>query len=187
MNGIPVTHKTSAAITVPANVSRIGFDTTPALPKTLIEIEQLWESFPGQDQWIPMTKKDFIPHYLENNTPISQFLIWTWQEQSIKVLPALADEDIKIDYIGSIFNTPIVIADIDINLPFTNIQTYLEFETAALCALFIAENETRAIALNGFAADALNRALQIPIKGMQSILTRRRPFRSSLRTRGRFL
>lgn len=184
LNGLPVVDKTSAAITVPAGVTRIGYDTVPALPGNLIEIEQLWESFPGQNWWIPVTKKQFLPHYLENDTLISQFLIWAWKDSAINVIPTNAAEDIKIDYIASIFNTPIVIANINVNLPFTNIKTYLEFETAALCAIYIAENAERAGLLAAQSVDALSRALGIPIKGMQSIVTRRRPFRSSLRNRG---
>ncbi len=184
LNGLPVTDKTSAAITVPAGVTRIGFDTTPAIPSNLIEIEQLWESFPGQNWWLPMTKKQFIPHYLQTDTTISQFLIWAWKDSAIEVIAANSDEDIKIDYISSIFNTPIIIDNINVNLPFTNIKTYLEFETAALCAIYIAENSERATLLAGQASDALSRALGIPVKGMQSIVTRRRPFRSSYRNRG---
>lgn len=184
INGIPVTNKTSAVIVVPMGIKKIGFDTNPPLPSDLIEILQLWESQSGQNNWIPLGKREFIPHYLEDDTLISQFLIWAWKGQAIELIPANSPNDIKLDYIGSIFNTPIVIANISINLSFTNIETFLEFQTASLCAMFMAENETRAMALNGLAGDALSRALGIPIKGMQEIVTRRRPFRRGLRSRG---
>lgn len=183
LNGIPTTNSTSAAITVPAGIKKVGFDTVPALPSDLIEIQQLWESGQGLNQWIPMTKRDFLPHYLEDNQLISQFIIWSWKHQAITVIPANQPNDLKIDYTASIFNTPVLIGNINVNLPFTNIKTFLEFETAALCAYFVAENETRFSALNSFAADALTRALGIPIKGMQTIITRRRPFRYNLKTR----
>lgn len=185
LNGIPVTHKTSpAVITIKAGVDKIGFDTTPALPSDLIEIEQLWESTFGLNQWIPMVKKDFLPHVLQNNTTISQFLIYAWKDEHLEFIAANADIDIKIDYVGSIFKTPIKIVNVDVNIPIVNIETYLDFETAALCAMFIAENETRAMVLNGQAGEALSRALGIPVKGMQSIFTRRRPFRSAFKRRG---
>lgn len=184
LNGIPITNKTPATINVPAGVSKIGFDTTPAIPSDLIEIQQLWESDEGQDTWIPMVKKEFLPHYLQVDALISQFLVWSWMEEEIRVIPANVDIDLKMDYIGSIFKTPILIGNVDVNIRATNIQTYLEFETASLCAMFIAENETRAMALAGMAGTALDRALGIPIKGMQSILTRRLPFRSSFKRRG---
>lgn len=184
LNGIPVTNRTSAAIIVPSGYSRIGFDTTPALPKDLIEIEQLWESTSGLNQWIPMIKKEFLPHYLQDNTAISQFLIWAWMNNRIELIPANANNDLKLDYIASIFLTPIVIANINVDIPLINIKTHLEYKTAALCAMFIAENETRAISLNGLAIAALDRALGIPIKNMQSVITRRRPFRSSFKRWG---
>lgn len=184
LNGIPVTNETSAAITIKAGISEIGFDTTPALPSDLIEIQQLWESPVGLNRWTPMVKKEVIPHYLEDGTTISTFLIWALEHSRINLIPANADIDLKIDYIASLFNTPILIKDIDVNLPFTNVKTYLEYKTSALCAMFIAENESRALALDSLTGTALSRALGIPIKGMQSIVTRRRPFRQSFKQRG---
>ena len=184
-NDIPVTHHaTPKVITIPTGIGLVGFDTVPALPSDLIEFIQLWESASGLNDWTPIIKRDFLPHYLEDGTTISQFLIWTLDKGRVKLIPANQNIDLKIDYTCSIFNTPILIADIKINLPFTNIKTYLEFETAALCALFIAENESRAQALDSLAGTALNRALGIPIKGMQSVVTRRRPFRHSFKHRG---
>lgn len=184
LNGIPVTNETSAAITIKAGISEIGFDTTPALPSDLIEIQQLWESPVGLNRWTPMVKKEVIPHYLEDGTTISTFLIWALEHSRINLIPANADIDLKIDYIASLFNTPILIKDIDVNLPFTNVKTYLEYKTGALCAMFIAENESRALALDSLTGTALSRALGIPVKGMQSIVTRRRPFRQSFKQRG---
>jgi len=184
INGIPVTNETSAAIKIKAGINRLGFDTTPALPSDLIEIQQLWESTSGLNQWTPMIKKEIIPHYLEDNTTISMFLIWAWEHGRVALIAANADNDLKIDYTASLFNTPILIKDINVNLPFTNVKTYLEYKTAALCAMFIAENESRAVALDSLTGTALSRALGIPIKGMQSIVTRRRPFRHSFKHRG---
>lgn len=186
LNGLPVTNKTSAVIVVPSGTAYIGFSTTPALPYDLIEIQQLWESDTGLNRWIPMVKKEFIPSSLRSSSLLSQFFIWAWKNQFIEILPASADIDIKLDYIASIFATPITIANINGDLLATNIKTYLEFETGALCALFIGENESRARALEGLAGNALDRALGIPIKGMQSIVTRRLPFRSGFKSRGQY-
>lgn len=182
-NDIPVTHATSAAIVIPAGIFSIGFDTNPALPSNLIEIVQLWESGQQLDEWIPMDKRDFLPHYLQNQILINQFLIWAWKGGRIEVIPANSPNNLKIDFTCSIFNTPILIKDINVNLPFTNIKTYLEYKTAALCAMFMAENQSRALALDSLGITALSRALAIPIKGQQSIVTRRKPFRYSLKSR----
>jgi len=185
-NNVPVTNETSAVINAPAGTTAIGFATVVALPANLIEIRQLWESPEGLDQFLPMTKKDFIPHYLENNTTISQFLIWAWMNQEIRLIAADADNDLKLDYIQSIFATPILIADIDVDIPIKNIKSYLGYKTAALCSMFIGENPERASSLDGQAGTALQRTLGISTKGRQSILTRRRPFRASFKTRSVF-
>lgn len=188
-NSIPVTNETSSSITIlsPTNpaqiVSQIGFDTNPALPSDLIEIQQLWESPTGLNQWTEVIKHEFLPNYYKDGTRTSQFLMWAWDKGRIKLISANQNNDLKIDYTANMFNTPILIKDIDVNLPFTNVKTYLEYKTAALCAMFIAENESRAQALDNLAGTALNRALGIPIKGMQSIVTRRRPFRYSFKHR----
>lgn len=189
-NGLPITNETSAAITIPSSsankkiVTDIGFDTTPSLPSDLIEIQQLWESPTGLNQWTEVIKKEFLPNYLKDGTQISQFLVWALEHGRIKLITANQNNDLKIDYTASIFSTPIQIKDINVNLPYSNIKTYLEFKTTALCAMFIAENETRAQALDSLAGTALTRALGIPIKGMQSVITRRRPFRFSFKHRG---
>ena len=184
LNGIPVTNEASAAIKIKAGIDRLGFDTTPALPSDLIEIQELWESQSGLKKWTRVDKREFLPNYLQDGTTISQFLIWAWEHGRIVLLAANQDNDLKIDYTASMFNTPILIKDINVNLPFTNVKTYLEYKTAALCAMFIAENPDRAMALDSLTGTALSRALGIPIKGMQSITTRRRPFRYSFKSRG---
>lgn len=184
LNGIPITNETSTAIKIKSGIKRLGFDTNPALPSDFVELQQLWESPSGLNQWTPVDKRDFIPHYLEDNTTISQFLIYAWEHGDIVFVAANSDNDLKLDYTASIFNTPILIKDINVNLPFTNVKTYLEYKTAAICAMFVAENESRSIALDSLAGTALSRALGIPIKGMQSIVTRRRPFRHSHKVRG---
>jgi hypothetical protein len=178
-NNIPVTNEVSSpVITIPIGTTTIGFTGgPPTLPATLIEIRQLWESVSGQNKWIPVTQKEFLPHYLEG-VPISQFQIWSWINQEIRLLPATIAIDLKLDYIKSIFATPIAIGAVGTNLPITNCKSYLGFRTAALCAHFIGENETRAIELNKFADSALDRTLGIGTKGKQGIMIRRRPFRA---------
>ena len=184
LNDIPITNETSKAIKIKSGIDRLGIDTVPALPSDFIELQQLWESPTGLNNWTPVVKKEFIPHYLEDNTTISMFLIYAWEGGRINLVPANADIDLKLDYIASIFNTPILIKDINVNLPFTNVKTYLEYKTAALCSMFVGENPTRAMALDALTGTALSRALGIPVKGMQSIITRRRPFRASFKRRG---
>lgn len=183
LNNVPVTNEKSAVLTVPALTTVIGFTTIPALPSDLIEIQQLWESPTGQETWIPVDKREFIPQYL-TAPPISQFLIWAWMNQEIRLPQANAINDLKIDYIKKLFNTPLSIADINVDLEIINSKQYLGYKTAALCSMFIGENETRAAALNGEAGAALDRTIGISTKGRQAITTRRRPFRAGYKRQG---
>lgn len=192
-NNIPVTNEVSAELTVdPATdtvtngqviIAFVG--TLPLLPSNLIEIQEVWESNDGGNTWIPMHKKDFIPHNLEE-LQLSSFGIWAWVDNEIHLPPATTPIILKLDYIKSIFATPITMPNIDTDLgvAFKNIKTYLSYKTAAICSMYIGENETRAQVLNMQADQALERALNIPIKGRQAIVTRRRPFRASYKSRG---
>lgn len=187
-NNIPVTNEVPAVLNVPAAVSPgttvIGFSTTPALPSNLIEIQRVWERLKNTDPWVPMSRVEFISHYLEGQL-VTQFQFWAWIDNEIHVLNSLQDNDLKLDYIKSIFATPISIDDIDVDLgvQFKNVKSYLGYKTAALCSMYIGENETRAMTLNAQADDALSRSLGISIKGRQAINTRRRPFRASFKRR----
>jgi hypothetical protein len=186
LNNVPVTNHTSGAFTIPAGTPAIAIaGTTPTYPTDLIEIQQLWESDEGQNQWTPMERKEFLPHYLEGGAAINQFIVWAWIDNEIRLIPATVTLDIKIDYIKSIF--PTVTAtnmNIELGLKFNNIISYLSFKTAALCSMFIGENETRAAALDNEASNAVTRALGIATKGRQAIASRRRPFRAAYKMRG---
>lgn len=179
---IPVTKESSAIIEIDAGEDTLGFATTPPLPPDLVEIKQLWESPRDLNQWTPMSKRDFLPHSLENTTRASQFLIWAWVAQDIKLIPANSDNDLKLDYVRNLF-IPIEIADVGDTLEIVNTEQYLIFKTAAYCSYFIGENETRATLQHGFADDALNDSMGISIKGRQSVTTRRRPFRAAFKSR----
>lgn len=189
-NDIPLTYEVSANITVPAQTDpnakvSIGFTTVPALPSNLIEIKQLWESVTGQELWIPVHKRAFIPHYTEGSQ-VSAFGIWAWVDNEIKVPNSLQSNDLKIDYIKSIFNeVTLATIDSEMGIEFKNCKSYLQYRTAGLCAMFIGANPTRAAALSSEATDALGRSLGIAIKGKQPISFRRRPFRQSYKLRRR--
>ena len=186
-NSIPVTNEVSGILTIPVGVTEVTFTSVPSLPSNLIEIQQIWESNDGGVTWTPMVRKEFIPHNIEE-VEISAFGVFTWMDNEIHFPAATTIIMLKLDYIKSIFDTPIEIADIDVDLGvrLKNIKTYLGYATAVLCSMFIGENETRAAALNLKAQEALERTLNIPTKGRQAILTRRRPFRSSYKSRGWF-
>lgn len=181
LHSLSITEETSAVIPVDAGVIEIAYDVAPLpeLPDDMIEPQQLWERTRGIDPFIPMAKVDYLPHYLEG-TSISQFLIYVWQSQKIKLLPANQNNDIKIDYIRQLF-TEISSQDSVINV--ANARTFLEFRTAGLIAEFIERDEPVANKFNGYASQAIDRATGISVKGKQSIMTRRRPFRGGYKRR----
>lgn len=178
-SNVPVTQKTSIFITVLANTSIIGFNTIPALPQDLIEIQQLWERPQGIDPYIPVQRVDYLPHYLDG-VQISNFLIWTWINNEIHVLPTNQNNDLKIDYIAQLNE----IVDENTNIGIINGQTFLEYRNAALCAEFIGANPSRSESLNVMAIMARDRLININNKGKQAIVFRKRPFRYSYKYRG---
>jgi hypothetical protein len=190
LNNVATTNATSTSINVPAGTTTVRFalpnqvEALPALPVDLIDIQQLWESGEGLNNWIPMKRVEFLPHFLAN-VQVNQFLYWAWIDQEIRLPEANADIDLRIDYIKSMFQT-ITDATIEVQLPFRNIYSYLQYRTAALCSQYIGENETRSTALMNDALIALERATGISVKGKQSITTRRRPFRQSWKAGANF-
>lgn len=183
LNAVPVVDTfTSSPILITAGVDHIAYNAiapAPSLPNDFIEPRVLWERTTGINPFVPMTKVDYLPRWMEG-TEITQFQYYTWQDQEIRFFAANQNNDIKMDYVRSLF-TPVVDQNSTINV--VNAESYLEFKTASLCARFIGQNKTRADELEGEAISAMDRALGIGTKGRQSIITRHRPFRSSFKRR----
>ena len=183
LNNVPITNWKSDILMVPKNTGIIKFeDTIPVLPNDLVEIQQLFESDKGLNQWAPMVRKEFINKDVPSQ--IDSFVIWAWMWNEIHLIPATVDRDIKIDYIARTFYTPILISQINDSLYDDSAISYLRYKAAALCAKYIGENTTRSDELNLLAIQALDRALGIATKGRQSIVTRRKPFRAAYKSRG---
>lgn len=175
LNDVPVNDQTSAVIELNANVSSVGFSSSnPHLPDDLIEIQKLWERTHGINPYTSMTKVNILPRYMEG-IEINQLLTYVWETQQIKFLPANIAIDLKIDYLRSLFTT---ITSSSTIISVLNSKTFLEYRTGGLCASFIGENPNRATELNNFASLGMDRTIGISAKGRQSIVTRRRPFRS---------
>jgi hypothetical protein len=183
LNNIGTSQQTSAVIPIDAGVISVGYNgvfPTPTLPNDMVEPAQLWERPRGIDPFIPMTKRDYLPHYLEG-VQNSNFIFYVWEDQKLKFLPCVADNDIKIDYIRELFQS---IVDENSPINVANSETFLEYRTAALCAEFIERNETSSNSLNAYAVLGIDRAIGIGVKGKQMIATRRRPFRAGYKRRG---
>lgn len=182
LNSIPVTETSSAVINMPAGSDVIVYNGigVPSLPDDMVEPLQLWERQEGIDPYVPMFKRDFIPHELEG-IETNQFIYWVWQSQEIRVLPANQDNDIKIDYVKQLFTE---ITDENAQINVINARSFLEYRTAGLLAEFIERNITSANSLNAVALLARDRVVGIGAKGKQNIQTRRRPFRAGYKQRG---
>jgi hypothetical protein len=181
LNSIPSTESVTTTIQIDAGVTEISFTTTPSLPSNLVEIKEAWECQRDTENWTPMIRKEFLPHYLDN-TQTSAFRLWSFTEEVFRVLESNQDNDIKLDYVRNIFSD-ITIGTINVNLSVLRIEGYLRFRTAAYCAYFIGENESRATILADEATLALGKSLGISIKGQQAIRTRHRPFRAAYKQR----
>lgn len=183
LNEMSVTDTYSIEVTVPINDTTIEFDAIAPhakLPDDLIEPITLWERNSGVGAFIPMVRVDSLPHFLEG-VVTNQFNHYVWQSQKIEFLPANIANGVKIDYTRRLFQ-PIVDQNSGINI--INSQSFLEFRTGALLAQFIGENKSRADELNGFAVLAIDRATGIQVKGKQTMIVRRRPFRAGYKGHG---
>lgn len=185
---IPVSNKTSAVIAIPAGANKVVSvdNPNPSLvkyPSDLIDIQMISERQTGTgDPFQPMQRFEFVPHWWETSPATPDLEAWVWIDQEIQFNDqgATADNDIKLDYIKTLF--PQAITENSV-IGIINSKTFLSYRTAALCALYIGENESRAQGLDGQAVMALDRLLGIGIKGKQAINTRRRPFMSNYRSR----
>ena len=182
LNSLPITEKTSKSIPINAGVTELRFNapSEPRLPDNLIEPEELWERTRDTNPFVPMRRRDYLPHGLEGNE-ISQLIYWVWQDNKIQFLAANGDNDIKIDYIGSLFPKYVLTTT---EIPVLDSIGFLAYKTAELISDMIEHNQPRAQANAGRAALSLDRITGITIKSKQQIMTRRRPFRQAFKRLG---
>ena len=178
-NGLPLTDKaTPTSLIINAGVTDIGGPTGPPLPVDLVEITALYERTGGTSQdFNLMRRMDFLPEY---TIPTAYNIYWTWQQQFIHFLGATNQLEVKIEYVANVFPK---ILDLNTVIPIINAMNTLSFRTAGLAAEFIGENKERADSLNGQAGGALDRLMNLSIRGQQAITTRRRPFRANYKMR----
>lgn len=177
---VPVTDTvTSTPIDVPQGNTEVGFSgiSGQVLPSDLIEPQTVWQRILDTPPWYPMTRVIQLQYEMEDNEA-NFFLDYVWETQKIKFLASNQDLQLKIQYIRNLFS-PMV--DANSQIPIINAQQYLTFQTAAYCARYIGEDESRAGLLFSQAMDAMNKNLGIDSKSRQNIMVRRRPFRYSFK------
>ena len=168
----------------------------PRLPPDVIEIQEV-EERPYTGWTVPPSnpvlqaesavlgtyRKLPRKEYTEVLPVTNSLQYWVWQNSIVRTNPANIDMEVVIKYIYQ--GIPYITGPNDaINM--VGSRTYLAYKTAALCALFIGENESRAAILDNQAEQAVERAVAIGNKGKQQIMTRHRPFRAAWKSRGGF-
>jgi hypothetical protein len=178
-SNIPITNKTTDAILISQGITDIGGLTGPALPNDLVEPLDLWEiTYGTTGQYMLMKRVQFLP---KTDVLTSYLEVWAWKEDFIHFLGANGDINVKMDYIS--IGMPDVVNENSI-IKMRNAVNFLKYKTAALCSMFIDENETRATVCNDLAIKAFDTFMGIKIKSQQNIVTRRRPFRASWKRSG---
>ena len=179
------TNYTPYQIIMPVGVDAIvrQEDTTPGYPKypdNLVEIQEIGERPEGSNKaFHPLPHREFNQRFPTTNS----LLFWTWDLLVIRFNPGGANLRLEIELKYVIQGVNYVVNENDL-IHAINSRTYLAYKTAALCAFFIGENETRAAVLEAQAEKAIDRAIAISNKGRQSIMTRHRPFRAAFKARG---
>lgn len=179
------TNKTSAAITLAVGLYQITpaeSVTTPHYPSDLIEIQEIRERLSGTtDPYVALKRVEFM----ESTPATSSFLTWSWENQIIKFNPngATTIRQLIIHYVGQSIAQAV---DANSIIGTINVRSYLAFKTAALCSMFIGENEMRAGILQKEAEKSAERMEGISNKGRQQIVTRHRPFRAAFKARSGF-
>ena len=181
------TNQTSAVITVGVGVNRITpiEDVTvgiPHYPFDLIEIQEVGERTTGSsDAYLMIGRREFLQAFPASNS----LLFWVWEDQQIKFNPvgALSSRDVELKYVRQAITQATSSTSI---IGTINARSYLSYKTAAFCAMFIGENESRALVLETQAERALDRITSISNKGRQQFATRHRPFRAAYKARGGF-
>jgi hypothetical protein len=166
-NDIPSLDEISAITTVLAGATTI---TLPSDFKTPIK---LVERALGSTS----TFNEVFPRAWEPEAIPSQMLLyWTYREDTVQVLPATTDREVKLYYVkdltiqGASSSIPILYADV-----------VLKYALGSIAAEDIGENYVRADRLGSKMAEALQKFLSRRVKGRQAFPVRRPAFRERRR------
>lgn len=158
-------------------------DTTPNwphLPDSLIEIQEIGERRQGETgAFRRLPRKEFGDIYPRTDS----LLYWIWERGTVRFNPngTTVPMEVELRYLYQGIN---YVVNENSIIDYIGSRTYLSYRTAAFCAMFIGENETRAGILEQEADRALERTIAISNKGRQQIMTRHRPFRAAWKARG---
>lgn len=165
LNGLPVLKESATAVPVAIGVVALGDGS--GLPTDFIYPIELAERNSGStDLYEDMDETEWEQTLL----PSTSLLYWNWREEEIKFLGATTAREVRIRYMKGLTRITATTTPISI----TNAVTYLAVRTAAIAALVLGSNPTRASALQGDAGSALDDLLGVLVKRQQAIPIRRR-------------
>lgn len=165
-------------------VAYLGLGTTPVLASDIRIPIRLWEKTNGDSdaEYTLMEEREFKPTYDTTAGSRTTFGFWSFDGSTLYfpiVLPA-SGRTVKIDYLGS----TVAFTDQTSSVYDIFFKTNLAARTAALAAMYIGQNETRAAACNDDANQALDRMVSVLIRQQQGFAgTRRIPFGTRRRYR----
>jgi len=165
LNGLPVLKEAALAIAVNAGTLALGDGS--GLPTDFVYPIELSERAKNSTQlYSPMDETEWEPTQQQSDI----LLYWNWREEEIKFLGATTDREVRIRYMKGLTRITATTTPISIN----NAVTFLASRTAAIAALVLGSNPSRADAINTDAGSALADLLGILVRRQQGIAIRRR-------------
>lgn len=166
--GISVTKETSTLVDVLIGTTSVGDGS--GLPIDFISPIQLKERLKGsEDYYSDMVEREWEP----NTKPSTTLGVWAFREEALKFVGATSDRQLYLRYWKSLN----LITDLTSPIQINNADVWLAQRTAALCALLLGSNPTRAQALMGDLTSqggAWEDLKSTKVKPMQNIPVRRR-------------
>lgn len=162
LHGLKTTVAMSTYLPVPAGTTQMT-----TIPADMLRPTQLAERTPGTvEQFTDMDERSWEP----DETQTNHLRVWTWREETIYLVGATVDREVRIRYVKSL--SPFSGTGSFIGI--TNAKLVLASRTAALAARYIGENPTRADELDTETVRALDRLIVTAIRQNQGLPARRR-------------
>lgn len=166
--GIGITKEVS--LPVPVIVGQTNLSPGSGLPNELLYPIHLSERAPGtSDRFVDMEERDWEP----NTKPSTVLGLWVWREESIKLIGATQEREVLVRFVKTLGGATETTSQITI----LDSDVWLAQRTAALAALLLGSNPSRATALmndlnaSGGTWDDLRSTL---VKRKQNVPVRRR-------------
>jgi len=169
-SGQQQTKEVSTTISVASGTTRLGDGA--GLPNDLIYpiwLKEKAQGAPASD-YVDMSQRSWEP----TTAPQQELLLWVWREDEIKFVGALSNREVLIRYRKGY---PLI-TSVSIPIGIMDSETFLTSRLAAIAAMVLGENYSRADALNGDA--------EVAFDILTGVNTSQRQFRPVRRQRTRY-